>query len=362
MEVAVIIPTLNAERDLSILLPALLPRTRGDRVWVIDSSSEDETAEVCRRWGVNLRVIDRATFNHGGTRNWARSLVAADVLVYMTQDALPAHPDALARLIKPLTDPSVAVAYGRQLARPSSGPLEAFPRMFNYPDRSVIKSEADLTRLGMKAFFCSNSFCAYRTDAWDAAGGFPNRALISEDHHLAARLLMAGYKVAYVAEAQVHHSHHYTLLDEFRRYFDHGAFLRMEAWMRELAGEAEAEGFRLVREQTAYLWRASQAHLIPYSFLAAAVKYVGYRVGYLAPTLPGVLVRRLSRQPYFWRESPGTAGAAETWRHHGWLRHRWARPRRRNMPNRVHRTPRPMAAASNSCVSFAEGATGDRPK
>jgi rhamnosyltransferase len=261
-------------------------------------------------------VIDRATFNHGGTRHWARSLVTADVLVYMTQDAIPAHPEALSRLVEPLTDPSVAVAYGRQLARPGSGPLEAFPRLFNYPDRSEIKSKADLTRLGMKTFFCSNSFCAYRTDAWDAAGGFPNRVLISEDHYLTARLLMAGYKVAYVAEAQVHHSHHYTLLDEFRRYFDHGAFLRTEAWMRELAGEVEGEGFRLVREQAAYLWRAGQAHLIPYSLLAAVVKYTGYRVGYLEPHLPRVLARHLSRQPYFWRESRRKAGA-EPWRHLG---------------------------------------------
>jgi len=126
--------------------------------------------------------------------------------------------------------------------------------------------------------------------------------LISEDHHLTARLLVAGYKVAYVAEARVYHSHHYTLLDEFRRYFDHGAFLRTQAWMRDLAGEAEGEGLRLVREQAAYLRQVGQVHLIPYSLLAAAMKYAGYRVGYLEPHLPRALTRRLSRQPHFWRD------------------------------------------------------------
>ena len=39
---------------------------------------------------------------------------------------------------------------------------------------------------------------------------------------------------------------------------------------------------------------------IPYSLLAAAVKYAGYRVGYLEPHLPRALKRRLSQQPSFW--------------------------------------------------------------
>jgi len=300
VEVAVIIPTRNAERELGILLPALLAGVPGGHVWAVDSSSEDGTVDLCRRWGVNVRVIDRATFNHGGTRRWARSLVAADVVVYMTQDAVPADSDAIARLVEPLADASVAVSYGRQLPRAGSGSLEAFPRLFNYPERSMVKCKADLHRLGLKTFFCSNSFCAYRTDAWDAVGGFPDRVLIWEDQHIAARLLMRGYKVAYVAEARVYHSHRYTLMDEFRRYFDTGAFLRAEAWMRDLAGEAESEGVRLVREQAAYLRQVGQVHLLPYSLLAAAVKYAGYRVGHMAPYLPRVLKRRLSQQPYFW--------------------------------------------------------------
>lgn len=42
---------------------------------------------------------------------------------------------------------------------------------------------------------------------------------------MAARMIQAGYKIAYCAEASVRHSHNYTPKQEFQRYFDTGYFM-----------------------------------------------------------------------------------------------------------------------------------------
>jgi rhamnosyltransferase len=300
LDIAIIIPTLNGEQDLQKVLPLLVDAVDPSQVWIIDSASRDKTVELCKQYRVNVYPIERRKFNHGGTRNLGRSLVQAEVLVYMTQDAVPATPDFLKQLTKPFVDAEVALAYGRQLPRIGAGPLEAFPRLFNYPDTNVVKSKADIPHLGIKTFFCSDSFCAYRASAWDAVGGFPERTLTWEDQHIAARLIAKGYKVAYAADARVYHSHSYTLKEEFQRYFDTGAFLKKESWMREMGGNAEGEGIQLLKEQILYLMNTQNMYLIPYSLIATAVKYMGYRTGILEPSLPLNLKRAFSQQKYFW--------------------------------------------------------------
>ncbi len=300
LDIAVLIPTLNGARDLQRVLPQLVDAVDPSQVWIIDSASRDKTVELCKQYHVNIHPIERRKFNHGGTRNLGRSLVEADILAYMTQDAIPVSPDSLQRLIEPFADPRVALVYGRQLPRPGTGPLEAFPRLFNYPDTSFVKSKADIPRLGIKTFFCSDSFCAYRASAWDEVGGFPSRTLTWEDQHIAARLIAKGYQIAYAADAQVYHSHSYTLKEEFQRYFDAGSFLKKESWMREMVGQAEGEGMRFLKEQIRYLINIQKTYLIPYSLVATAVKYMGYRTGMIEPSLPPGLKRVFSQQKYFW--------------------------------------------------------------
>jgi rhamnosyltransferase len=300
LDIAVLIPTLNGERDLQQVLPPLVKAIDPSRIWIIDSDSTDKTVELCKQYCVNVYPLERKKFNHGGTRNLGRSLAQAEILLYMTQDAIPANPDFLRQLTKPFTDAEVAIAYGRQLPHAGAGPLEAFPRLFNYRDTSFVKSRADIPHLGIKTFFCSDSFCAYRASAWDAVGGFPERTLTWEDQHIAARLIAKGYKVAYAADAQVYHSHSYTLKEEFQRYFDTGSFLKRERWMREMAGNAEGEGIRLLKEQIIYLKDTQNIHLIPYSVIATLIKYMGYRVGMIEPSLPLDLKKAFSQQKYFW--------------------------------------------------------------
>lgn len=302
MKVALIIPARNAGAHLDRLLPALTAQTlQPDTVLVVDSSSTDDTVSRFRQFGARVEVIAAQQFNHGGTRRWASEQVDADALILLTQDAIPATPQTFANLIQELEeDPRIGLAYGRQLPHPGAGILEAQSRHFNYSPQSRSKSLADAGELGIKTCFSSDSFSVYRRSALQAVGGFPEDVIGSEDAHVAARMLLNGYLVRYAASACVQHSHSYSLMQEFRRYFDIGVFYGREPWIREAFGTAGGEGKRYVQAELRALRDAGQLQRVPEVLLRSALKLLGYRLGHAEQHLPTPLKRRLSMFSNYW--------------------------------------------------------------
>ncbi len=76
--------------------------------------------------------------------------------------------------------------------------------------------------MGIKTFFFSNVFSAIRRKEFEEIGGFPENVIMFEDMLFAAKLIERGYKIAYVPEAKVIHSHDYSLVQQFRRYYQAG--------------------------------------------------------------------------------------------------------------------------------------------
>src|SRR5689334_6967262 len=109
MHILLCIPTLNASRELPALFEALATQTvRPDALLVIDSGSTDDTAAIASRAGARIHVIAHHEFNHGATRQQALAMVPeADIVVFMTQDAVPVANDSLERLAACFTDESV---------------------------------------------------------------------------------------------------------------------------------------------------------------------------------------------------------------------------------------------------------------
>jgi rhamnosyltransferase len=299
---ALIIPTRNAQPHLDRLLPALKAQTRQpDTVLVVDSSSTDDTVSRFRAFGAQVHVIAANDFNHGGTRRWASQQVDADAMILLTQDAIPATAQTFANLLDELQqDSRIGVAYGRQLPHPGAGILEAQSRRFNYTSQSRTKSLADAPELGIKTCFSSDSFSIYRRSALDAIGGFPVDVIGSEDAYVAARMLLGGYLVRYAASACVEHSHHYSLMQEFRRYFDIGVFYGRERWIGEAFGAAGGEGKRYVMAELQALRESGALHRVPEVLLRSALKLLGYRLGHYEHHLPTTLKRRLGMFSNYW--------------------------------------------------------------
>jgi rhamnosyltransferase len=203
--VSIIIPTLNASRSLPDLLTKLEKQTFNDtEIIIIDSSSDDNTVEIAESYGARVFHINRNDFDHGGTRTIAASKAQGDILIFMTQDAIPANQHALENLIQPFeSDEKIAAIYGRQLPGQDATSFSAHLRLFNYPDTSYVRRYEDRNTHGFKTIFISNSFSAYRKAFLEKIGWFKDNLIFGEDTHAVARLLHEGYKVSYAADAMV---------------------------------------------------------------------------------------------------------------------------------------------------------------
>ncbi|MCD0494021.1 N-glycosyltransferase [Chromobacterium violaceum] len=300
---ALILPVRNAGPHLDRLLPALAGQTLQPDEWLaLDSESSDGSAERLRAAGARVVTIPAREFNHGGTRALASRLVGGDVLIYLTQDAIPADRHCLRRLRDAvLVAPDIGMAYGRQLPRPDAGVLEAHARAFNYPAASRTKRLSDAPELGIKTCFCSDACAAYRRAALERVGGFPADVIGTEDAHVAGRMLLNGWALRYEAEARVYHSHDYTLLEEMRRYFDIGVFYGRERWIFRHFGSAGGEGRKFLHSELAAARACGQPWRQAEAVLRAALKWLGYRLGHIERGLPRPLKRRLSMFPGYWK-------------------------------------------------------------
>lgn len=312
-KVGLIVPTLNAGPDWLVWLAALAQQTRRpDQLLLIDSSSSDETVQLAFDFGFEIKIIAKNQFNHGGTRQWGvEHLAGMDIIVFLTQDAILAEPDAIERLLAAFDNPEVATAYGRQLPHKHAGPIAAHARLFNYPAAGQLRGIEDRGRFGIKTVFTSNSFAAYRRSALMRVGGFPVHTIMNEDTYVVGKLLRAGWKIAYCADAQVLHSHDYSFAEEFKRYFDIGVFHAETAWLQREFGGATGEGLKYIRSEWFYLLKFAPSR-IPSAWLRTGLKWLGYKLGVSHRHLPTVLKNGFSLHKAYWlKKSNSTFDSAE---------------------------------------------------
>lgn len=254
--------------------------------------------------------IERQSFDHGGTRNYAASKARGDLLIYMTQDAWPEDSHFIEQMILPFEDEKVAAVGGRQVPRSDAHGLERRAREFNYPPVAMRKTLADVQRYGIKTFFLSNVCAAYRTAVFRQLGGFAAPMVSNEDMLMAAKLIEAGHAIVYTPAAKVIHSHNYTLKQLFTRYFDIGGSLQLHSWILEYA-RPEREGAKLLWRQLAFLISPLHWRWIPRWIGESFAKYVGYRLGLRHHKLPVWFRKKCSMHSFFWeRVSAKSKGGA----------------------------------------------------
>ncbi len=303
--ISIIIPTLNAGTVLPMLFQSIVNQSMiVDEVMIVDSSSNDNTVALAMSLGATVVSVKRDEFDHGATRTIAGKKAKGNILVYLTQDVLLVNEYSIANLVQAFNaHEDIGAAYGRQLPYKGASPYGAHLRYFNYPSTSYIRDLHDKNTFGIKTAFLSNSFAAYRRDAMEKIGWFKEDIILGEDAYAGAKLLISGYKLAYVAEAAVYHSHNYSLGMEFRRYFDIGVFHKAEAWILNEFGNAAGEGFTYIKSELKYLLNLKQYHLIPQSFLRIIFKLTGYVFGLNYDKLPLLVIKRMSMHTRWWNRS-----------------------------------------------------------
>ncbi len=268
---------------------------------LIDSSSTDHTRDLARKLGFEVEKISKIDFDHGGTRLYAaRKLDKADILIYLTQDAVPASVDSFKLLLDCLQKPSVASVYGRQLPAKDASELAVHHRQYNYKVEPFEVTSETLLEMGIKGIFSSNSFAAYRREALLAVGGFSEHLIMGEDMLAAKALINCGYKHVYCAQASVWHSHNLSFMGEFRRYFDTGVFHRSNVEINELLNSTKKLGAGFVLSELHFALNKGPL-LFAESIYRNVLRVSAYFMGRHNRQLPRRFCKYLSNSAAHWR-------------------------------------------------------------
>jgi rhamnosyltransferase len=300
MKLSIIIPTYNAQEYLPKQLERLSEQSIDFELIIIDSSSSDRSVEIARRYTDHIIIIPQSEFDHGGTRTKAAKRASGDIVLFLTQDALPTDNYTIENIIRVFEDEKIGAVYGRQIPYEESSLFGKHLRAFNYPSTSHRRTLSDRDRYGIKTVFLSDSFAAYRVSALIDIDWIKDGLISSEDSYAGAKMLLAGYDLAYEANAQVYHSHSYSIVEEFRRYFDIGVFYNRQRWIIEKFGRAEGEGGRYIKSELNYLIKNRAYLKIPEFFIRNGMKYIGYKLGQNYHHLPKSILYRATMHRSWW--------------------------------------------------------------
>ena len=223
---SIVIPTLNGGTDFEKCLD-MISRQRTDapfEVIVIDSGSSDGTLALAQRFGTRKYLIRKSQFNHGLTRQWGAQLAKGDYVVFCSQDAVPADEDWLEALLQNFSDPLVAGAYSRQLARPDCDPIAR-----NALETWITGSEArSVQRISAREEYDALSAWNKRLFVnFDDVSSCVRKEMLlqfpyadvkfGEDIEWSRRVMEAGYKIVYEPRSRVLHSHKTSIIGNYRR-------------------------------------------------------------------------------------------------------------------------------------------------
>ena len=305
MKIDVIIPTYKPGKEFEKLIGRLQKQEYPIHKIIIINTRTDIFPEELNRSNYKIEIthIEPDQFDHGDTRNMGAGMSDADIVVYMTQDAIPVDEKLIGTFAKIFEEnPDIGIAYGRQLPREECNIIERYTRRFNYPEKSLIKTKEDLPKLGIKTFFCSDVCAAYRRNYLLSAGGFENPTIFNEDMIFAGKRIYAGDKVAYVAEAKVIHSHNYTGRQQFHRNFDLAVSQAQHPEVFE-GVPSEGEGIRMVKATAKYLVRNGYPWKVFMLVYQSGCKYIGYFLGKRYEKLPMWLILKCTSSRKYWKNS-----------------------------------------------------------
>ena len=161
--VDVLIPTYKPDQRCVQLVKRLLNQSvQVNRIYLIDTESgifPKELYTISDR--VKIHRILPEEFDHGGTRNLGAEMSDAD-------DSCLHDPGCYAGGSILIESSALRISYersssyARQLPAADCQFIERYTREFNYPKTSRLKSKEDLSKLGIKTYFCSNVCAAYQ--------------------------------------------------------------------------------------------------------------------------------------------------------------------------------------------------------
>jgi rhamnosyltransferase len=297
LRTSILILTKNDADGVSACLGAVYSQkyTGSFEVLVVDSGSTDGTLDAVRRFPVRLKQIPPETFHHARTRNFAARHAKGEILVFLSQDAVPASGEWLHEMVSNFNDSAIGAVYGRQLPKLGSSLERQDALSTLYGEQKLVKDPASQQERGYLFYHFSDVNAALRRSVWQSSL-FPENLKVFEDLGIAKRILDAGWKIAYEPAAAVFHSHRHTTSGLFKRYFDIGCTLKMlKIW--EAPGTKQSmmrEISRLLVRKVVRLKNHRKMEALHEGIRQEIVKSAGMFLGLNQACLPLFVKRHLS--------------------------------------------------------------------
>lgn len=207
--VSIIMRSYNEAWALRETLPALHAQEYSEwELIVIDSGSTDGSVDLIRSAKpAEFVQIRPDEYNPSRVMNRGMRLARSEFGIFLNADATPQGPGWLRPLVTSLKDPQVAACFGRQIPRPDCQAVYAcdYDRCFGPRRESATWDH-----------FFSMVSSGLRRDVWGRRG-FREDLQFAEDDEYTRWCRAAGYRVDYVPESVVMHSHNYTPAQARRR-------------------------------------------------------------------------------------------------------------------------------------------------
>lgn len=218
-DISIVFRALNEEKFFEQALQACQSQTLGDltmEIILVDSGSTDRTLDIAEKYNCKIVNIPRKLFSFGRSLNWGCDAAQGEHLIFISAHCIPTHDKWLVNLITPLQDKSAQYAYGKQVGGKESkfSETQLFAKYF-----------PDFDRLQDEDFFINNANSAILQNVWKKYT-FDEEATGLEDMVLGKKIIEAGGKIAYVADAPVTHIHEENFKQVKHRYYREALTLR----------------------------------------------------------------------------------------------------------------------------------------
>ncbi len=295
---SIVIRVFNEARHMERLLQGIRRQTLSNvEVVVVDSGSTDGTLAIVSRYPAKVVTIRPEEFSFGRSLNVGIAAASAELIVIASGHVYPVYPDWLEQLTRPLSDPQVALAYGKQRGAPTTkfSERQVFAQWF--PDRSTARQTTP---------FCNNANAVIRRELWRRRP-YSEELPGLEDLDWAAWAQAQGFDVAYSAEAEVVHVHEESLAAIYNRYRREGMALKT---IRPHESFRLVDFLRLTASSVASdLWHARNAGVLGHEWPGI----LGFRLTqfwgtYLGFRHAGPLTSQLKRTFYYPRGFKSAGG------------------------------------------------------
>jgi len=206
---SIVIRAYNEAQHLPRLLEGIVYQTVEDvEVILVDSGSQDPTVQIAEKYGAKVVHIPSAEFTFGRSLNFGVQAATREFVVIASAHVYPVYPDWIESLLRPFEDGQVALTYGKQ-----RGPADA-----KYSEQQVYHQwYPDVSRHDQPTTFCNNANAAIRKSFWEK-NRYDETLTGLEDVAWGKWAKEQGYKIAYVAEAEIIHIHNETPRGVYNRY------------------------------------------------------------------------------------------------------------------------------------------------